>query len=147
LQTGLMPAMDEGAFVIDYWAPSGTPLAETEKMAKKIEEILSHNPDVEAYVRRTGAELGLFATQTSRGDIQVVLRPAEDDPWSLLRRPVRPPYTEKRPEFDGKTLEDKIQEWGKAAAEKKHGAKYASAGDREREAMTWEEGKEVDRRK
>ena len=81
--------MDEGAFVIDYWAPSGTPLAETEKMAKRIEEILSHNPDVEAYVRRTGAELGLFATQTSRGDIQVVLRPAENDPLSLLRKPVR----------------------------------------------------------
>jgi multidrug efflux pump subunit AcrB len=90
LQTGLMPAMDEGAFVIDYWAPSGTPLAETEKMARKVEEILSENPDVDAYVRRTGAELGLFATQTSRGDIQVILRPAEDDPLSLLFKPVRP---------------------------------------------------------
>jgi CzcA family heavy metal efflux pump len=90
LQTGLMPAMDEGTFVIDYWAPSGTPLAETEKMARKIEEILSENPDVDAYVRRTGAELGLFATQTSRGDIQVVLRPAEDDPVSLVTKPVRP---------------------------------------------------------
>src|SRR5206468_1831232 len=138
LQTGLMPAMDEGAFVIDYWAPSGTPLAETEKMAKKIEEILSHNPDVEAYVRRTGAELGLFATQTSRGDIQVVLRPAENDPVNLLRKPVRPPFTETRPEFAKKSLEDKIQEWGKEAAEKKYGAKYTNAGDKEREAMMWE---------
>ena len=91
LETGLMPAMDEGAFVLDYWAPSGTPLAETEKMARDIEKILSKNPDVEAYVRRTGAENGLFATQTSRGDIQVVLRPAEDDPISLLTKPVRPP--------------------------------------------------------
>ena len=80
LETGLMPAMDEGAFVFDYWAPSGTPLAQTEKMASDVEKILSKNPDVEAYVRRTGAELGLFATQTSRGDIQVVLRPAENDP-------------------------------------------------------------------
>src|SRR5262249_17143789 len=47
-----------------------------------------------AYVRRTGAELGLFATQTSRGDLQVVLRPAEDDPVSLFRKPVRPPLAE-----------------------------------------------------
>jgi CzcA family heavy metal efflux pump len=94
LQTGLMPAMDEGAFVIDYWAPSGTPLAQTEKMARVIEEILSKNPDVESYVRRTGAELGLFATQTSRGDIQVVLRPAEEDPWSLLFKPVRPKFAD-----------------------------------------------------
>src|SRR6202035_5289779 len=89
-----MPVMYEGAFVVDYWAPAGTPLAQTEKMARVIEEILSKNPDVESYVRRTGAENGLFATQTSRGDIQVVLRPAEEDPWSLLVKPVRPKFTE-----------------------------------------------------
>jgi multidrug efflux pump subunit AcrB len=91
LQTGLMPSMDEGALVVDYWAPAGTPLADTEKMARKIEEILSENPDVDSYVRRTGAELGLFATQTSRGDIQVILRPAENDIMSLLLKPKRPP--------------------------------------------------------
>jgi multidrug efflux pump subunit AcrB len=94
LKTGLMPSMDEGAFVVDYWAPSGTPLAETEEKAKVIEEILSENPDVDAFVRRTGAELGLFATATNRGDIQVVLRPAEDDPISLLRKPARPEFAE-----------------------------------------------------
>ena len=81
LKTGLMPAMDEGACVVDYFAPAGSPLAETERKAKKIEEVLSKHPDVKAYVRRTGAEMGLFATQTSRGDFQVVLRPAEDDPY------------------------------------------------------------------
>src|SRR5262249_2419717 len=88
LQTGLMPSMAEGAFVVDSWAPSGSPLGETEKKAKEIEKILSKNPDVKAYVRRTGAELGLFATQTSRGDIQVVLRPAPEDPISLFTKPV-----------------------------------------------------------
>ena len=79
---------------MDYFAPSGTPLAETEDRASKIEEILLANPDVDRYVRRTGAELGLFATQTSRGDIQVILRPAENDPYSLLFKPVRPPFSE-----------------------------------------------------
>src|SRR5947209_18729493 len=99
--------MDEGAFVLDYWAPSGTPLEQTEKMVRDIEKILSNNPDVEAYVRRTGAELGLFATQTSRGDIQVVLRPAEDDPISLFTKPVRPKLDdlEKELKKQGKTLE------------------------------------------
>jgi multidrug efflux pump subunit AcrB len=107
LQTGLMPSMDEGAFVVDYWAPSGTPLRETEKKAKEIEKILSKNPDVKAYVRRTGAELGLFATQTSRGDIQVVLRPADEDPVSLFTKPVRPPREQLENELkkQGKTLE------------------------------------------
>jgi multidrug efflux pump subunit AcrB len=107
LETGLMPSMDEGAFVVDYLAPAGSPLAETERKAKEIEKVLSKNPDVKAYVRRTGAELGLFATQTSRGDIQVVLRPADEDPISLLTKPVRPKLDEleKQLKAQGKTLE------------------------------------------
>jgi multidrug efflux pump subunit AcrB len=107
LKTGLMPAMDEGAFVVDYWAPSGTPLDETEKRAKQIEEILGENPDVDGFVRRTGAELGLFATQTNRGDVQVVLRPAGDDVKSLLTKPVRPPLKKVEEEVKalGMTLE------------------------------------------
>src|SRR5262249_20241252 len=91
IETGLMPAMDEGAFILDYWAPSGTPLVETENMLKKIEEILLKNPDIDKYVRRTGAENGIFATQTSRGDFQVILREAENDPYKLLFKPLRPP--------------------------------------------------------
>jgi multidrug efflux pump subunit AcrB len=110
IETGLMPTMDEGAFVVDYWAPSGSPLAETERKAKEVEKILSRNPDVQAYVRRTGAELGLFATETSRGDIQVVLRPAENDPISLATKRVRPPLAgpgslEEQLKAEGKTVE------------------------------------------
>src|SRR5207245_4149002 len=78
--------------------PYGSPLEETEQKAKKIEEILSKNPDVVAYVRRTGAELGLFATQTSRGDIQVVLREDEDPLAQLYHgrrpKPVRPEFSQ-----------------------------------------------------
>jgi multidrug efflux pump subunit AcrB len=108
LETGLMPSMDEGAFIVDYWAPSGTPLEQTEKMARDIEKILTNNPDVKAFVRRTGAENGLFATQTSRGDIQVVLHQAHDDPISLVTKRVRPPLEvlEKDLKAEGKKLED-----------------------------------------
>jgi multidrug efflux pump subunit AcrB len=147
LQTGLMPSMDEGAFVIDYWAPSGTPLAETEKMARTIEDILSKNPDVDAYVRRTGAELGMFATQTSRGDIQVVLRPAEDDPASLVFKAVRPGFTEKSRALNNMTLEDKLKEWGAEAAAAKYGDKYAQAGTETRERLMYEQGKAIVRQK
>jgi multidrug efflux pump subunit AcrB len=115
LKTGLMPAMDEGAFVVDYFAPSGTPLAETEEKARTIEEVLSENPDVEAYVRRTGAELGLFATATNQGDIQVVLRPAESDLVSLLRKPVRPEFEK---------IEKEMMEEGKKEAARKFGPHF-----------------------
>ena len=73
--TGFLPEMDEGAFVLDYWTPGGTALAETDRMVRTAERILAETPDVEGSSRRTGAELGLFATEQNRGDLVVRLRP------------------------------------------------------------------------
>jgi CzcA family heavy metal efflux pump len=75
VETGFMPAMDEGAFVLDYWMPVGTSLAQTDKVLKRVETILQNTPDVAGYLRRTGAELGFFATESFRGDILVSLKP------------------------------------------------------------------------
>ncbi len=74
--TGFLPTMDEGAFVIDYFLPASTSLSDTDAVALRIEHILSQNPQVETWSRRTGAELGpMTATQVSRGDIMVRLKP------------------------------------------------------------------------
>jgi multidrug efflux pump subunit AcrB len=67
--------MDEGAFVLDYWTPGGTALAETDRMIHEVEHILAVTPGIEGTSRRTGAELGLFATQQNRGDLVVRLKP------------------------------------------------------------------------
>jgi len=131
LQTGLLPAMDEGAFIFDYWAPSGTSLGEAEAKAKVIEHILSENPDIDSYVRRTGSENGLFATGTNRGDIQVVIRPAEEDPISLLTKPVRPKFS---------MVEKDIVEVGKQRASQKYGANFT-------DEQVWREGKAAVRQK
>ena len=130
LQTGLMPAMDEGAFVVDYFAPAGTPLERTEELAKGIEHLLDENPDIQSYVRRAGTELGLFATKTDRGDIQVVLRAAENDPWSLLTKPERPPFSKIEHGDDG------MVENGKRRAKQKYGPNFT---DRQmwQEAKAW----------
>jgi CzcA family heavy metal efflux pump len=75
VQSGFLPTMDEGAFVLDYFLPAGTSLNETDAVARKIEAVLRREPDVATYSRRTGAELGpAAATQVSRGDIMVRLR-------------------------------------------------------------------------
>jgi CzcA family heavy metal efflux pump len=74
---GFMPDMDEGAFVIDYWTPVGTSLAQTDKIVRRVENILLKNESVAGYIRRTGAELGLYATEPHRGDILVSLKPVE----------------------------------------------------------------------
>jgi CzcA family heavy metal efflux pump len=75
-ESGFMPDMDEGAFVLDYNMPVGTSLAQTDKVMRRVEEVLRRTPDVSAYIRRTGAELGFFATEPYTGDILVSLKPS-----------------------------------------------------------------------
>jgi CzcA family heavy metal efflux pump len=72
---GFLPAMDEGGFVIDYLTPAGTALSETDRRVRAIEAVLAKTPEVAAFSRRTGAELGLFATELNKGDILVRLVP------------------------------------------------------------------------
>jgi multidrug efflux pump subunit AcrB len=67
--TGFLPEIDEGAFVLDYWTPGGTALVETDRQVNVAERILMSTPEVAGISRRTGAELGLFATEQNRGDI------------------------------------------------------------------------------
>ncbi|MEJ7811426.1 MAG: efflux RND transporter permease subunit [Gemmatimonadaceae bacterium] len=72
--TGFLPEMDEGAFVLDYVTPGGTALVETDRQLHVVERILAATPEVSGTARRTGAELGLFATEQNTGDIVVRLR-------------------------------------------------------------------------
>jgi CzcA family heavy metal efflux pump len=73
--TGFLPEMDEGAFVLDYWSPGGTALSETDRQVHLVEQLLAATPEVVGSSRRTGAELGLFATEQNRGDLVVRLSP------------------------------------------------------------------------
>jgi len=76
--TGFLPQMDEGGFILDYWTPTGSSLAETDRQLHRIEAILKEDPDVERFTRRTGLELGFFATAPNTGDMTVQLRPRRD---------------------------------------------------------------------
>ncbi len=75
LETGFLPEMDEGGYVIDYWTPAGTSLEETDRMVRRVEAVVAATPEVAGFSRRTGAELGLFATEQNSGDIVVKLKP------------------------------------------------------------------------
>lgn len=75
LETGFLPDMDEGGFILDYWAPTGTSLSETDRQLHILEQTLRADPAVAGFTRRTGAELGLFATAPNRGDLTVLLKP------------------------------------------------------------------------
>ena len=75
LETGFLPEMDEGGYVLDYWTPPGTSLAETDSILRRIEERVQRMPETASFSRRTGAELGLFATEQNKGDILVKVKP------------------------------------------------------------------------
>jgi CzcA family heavy metal efflux pump len=75
LESGFIPEMDEGAYVLDYFTPLGTSLADADALVGQIDELLRKDPDVETFSRRLGAELGPpAATEASRGDYVVRLR-------------------------------------------------------------------------
>jgi CzcA family heavy metal efflux pump len=74
VQSGFMPTMDEGGFIIDYRAPPGTSLAETDRLARQVEAILLTLPEVQTYSRRTGLGLGGDLNEANQGDFFVRLK-------------------------------------------------------------------------
>jgi len=78
--TGFLPEMDEGGFILDYWAPTGAALSETDRQVRVLESILLADPAVQAFTRRTGSELGFAATSPNRGDFTVLLKPRGERP-------------------------------------------------------------------
>ncbi len=75
LGSGFMPRMDEGGFILDYVAPPGTSLTETDRLLRQVEDILASTPEVETYSRRTGLSLGGHITEANEGDFFVRLKP------------------------------------------------------------------------
>lgn len=75
LETGFLPEMDEGGYVLDYRTPPGTSLSETDRILRQIEQRIARMPETASFSRRTGAELGLFATEQNTGDILVKMKP------------------------------------------------------------------------
>jgi CzcA family heavy metal efflux pump len=89
LGSGFMPKMDEGGFIIDYHAPPGTSLTETDRLVRQVEAILQKIPEVDTYSRRTGLGLGGFLNEANEGDFFVRLRPFPRKPIETVMGEVR----------------------------------------------------------
>ena len=74
LKTGFLPDIDEGSIVMDYSSPPGTSLDETDRMLHEVEKIIIKEPEVEAYSRRTGTQMGFFITEPNTGDYLIQLK-------------------------------------------------------------------------
>jgi CzcA family heavy metal efflux pump len=75
LGSDLLPAMDEGGFIVDYIMPPGSSLAETDRVLTHVDKLIEAIPEVAATSRRTGLQLGLASvTESNVGDLSVRLK-------------------------------------------------------------------------
>ena len=74
LQSGFMPVMDEGGFILDYKAKSGAALSDTDRLLRQVEKIIQATPEVSSYSRRTGVQLGGGLTEADEGDFFIRLK-------------------------------------------------------------------------
>src|SRR5258708_2676241 len=49
LGSEFLPEFDESAFILDYWAPPGSSLSETDRMLHHVEDLLRQTPEIESY--------------------------------------------------------------------------------------------------
>jgi len=92
--------MDEGGFVIDYVAPPGTSLVESDRQMRIAERILSSIPEVESYSRRTGTALGVAIVEPNTGDFLVKLKSERDRSTERVIAQVREKFREALPRID-----------------------------------------------
>jgi CzcA family heavy metal efflux pump len=101
LGTDLLPAMDEGGFVLDYLMPAGSSLDDTNKVLLGVEKILKSTPEVLDTSRRTGLQLGLAqVTEANNGDFTVRLKPPPRRSIDEIISDVRAKVNEQYPQLD-----------------------------------------------
>jgi len=100
LGSEFLPEFDESAFILDYLAPPGSSLAETDRMLQHVEELLMKTPEVESYSRRTGLEMGLFVTEPNTGDFAVKLKPEHKRSTQQVIAELREELAESEPSLD-----------------------------------------------
>ena len=101
LGSDLLPAMDEGGFILDYIMPAGASLEDTNRAVTHVEQILRTIPEVESTSRRTGLQLGLATvTEANTGDISVKLKKDRHRGVEEVIADVREKVNKAEPEMD-----------------------------------------------
>jgi CzcA family heavy metal efflux pump len=112
LGSDLLPAMDEGSFVLDYLMPPGAALADTDRVLVGVEKIIRSVPEVQSTSRRTGLQLGLAAiTEANSGDISVLLKSKRSRGVEEIIADIRDKVNKQYPQLDTdfhQLLEDMI---------------------------------------
>ncbi|QXQ07628.1 efflux RND transporter permease subunit [Sphingosinicellaceae bacterium] len=89
VETGFMPKVDEGGFIMDYYTPPGTSLDETSRQVGQIDAMLHTDPAVETFSRRLGTGLGGDLGQSYHGDYFVRLKTNHGQPTEDVAADIR----------------------------------------------------------
>jgi len=104
LGSEFLPEFEEHGFILDYVAPPGASLDETDRMLRHVEAMLKETPEVDGYSRRTGLQLGLAGvTEPNTGDFAVKLKDnaSTEDVTKELRHKIETTEPALRVEFLG----------------------------------------------
>jgi multidrug efflux pump subunit AcrB len=104
LGSEFLPEFDEHGFILDYVAPPGASLDETDRMLRHVERMLTETPEVDSYSRRTGMQLGLAGvTEPNTGDFAVKVKESAntEEVVSALRKKIESSEPALRVEFAG----------------------------------------------
>lgn len=105
VSSGFMPKMDEGGFILDYKAPSGMALSDSDHLLRQIEDIILATPEVASYSRRSGLQLGGGLTEVDEGDYFIRLKDGSRRPIEEVMTDVRQQVAAKVPGLEIETAQ------------------------------------------
>ena len=109
--TGFLPEMDEGSLILDYLTLPGSSVSETDRQLRQVEAGLDSVPEIVAWSRRTGDQLGFFITEPNTGDYVMRLKNGHRPPADVIIEELRKRIETSQPtlavEF-GQIVEDVI---------------------------------------
>ncbi len=100
VQTGFMPNMDEGGFVMDFQSKPGTGLIETAREISQIEAIVRADPAVNNFSHRIGAGFGGDFAEPNQGDLVVQLKSSGRAPIDTVMQRIGDKITAQVPGVD-----------------------------------------------
>jgi CzcA family heavy metal efflux pump len=100
LDTGFLPDWDEGDIVMDYVAPSGNSIYETDNTMTEVEKTIRSFTDVKMYIRKTGTHLGTETAPPNIGEVVILLKDKRKTSTFKIMRDMQKKISEGFPKLD-----------------------------------------------